>query len=100
VYSYPPARIGGDVDDYHGEQIADPYRWLETTTDPETVSWIKAENELTDSYLAAVPARESIREQLTALWDYPRAGAGKPTAKAIAADTDVLAFLEAVLGPA
>jgi prolyl oligopeptidase len=27
-------------------------------------------------------------------------GAGKPTAKAIAADTDVLAFLEAVLGPA
>jgi prolyl oligopeptidase len=56
VYSYPQARMGGDVDDYHGEQIADPYRWLETTTDPETVSWIKAENELTDSYLAAVPA--------------------------------------------
>ena len=27
-------------------------------------------------------------------------GAGKPTAKAIAEDTDVLAFLEAVLGPA
>ena len=72
--SYPPARVGGDVDDYHGEQIADPYRWLETTTDPETVSWIQAENELTDSYLAAVPARESIREQLTGLWDYPRAG--------------------------
>jgi prolyl oligopeptidase len=74
VYSYPPARMGGDVDDYHGELIADPYRWLETTTDAETVSWIKAENELTESFLAAVPARESIREQLTGLWDYPRAG--------------------------
>ena len=74
MYSYPPARMGGDVGDYHGELIADPYRWLETTTDPETVSWIKAENDLTDSYLAAVPARESIREQLTGLWDYPRAG--------------------------
>ena len=72
--SYPPARMGGDVDDYHGEQIADPYRWLETTTDPETVSWIKAENDLTESFLAAVPARESIREQLTGLWDYPRVG--------------------------
>jgi prolyl oligopeptidase len=47
VYSYSPARMGGDVDDYHGELIADPYRWLETTTDAETVSWIKAENELT-----------------------------------------------------
>ena len=74
MYSYPPARMGGDVDDYHGEQIADPYRWLETTTDPETVSWIRAENDLTDSFLAAVPACESIREQLTGLWDYPRAG--------------------------
>src|SRR5208282_2546830 len=28
----------------------------------------------TESFLAAVPARESIREQLTGLWDYPRAG--------------------------
>lgn len=74
MYSYPPARMGGDVDDFHGELIADPYRWLETTTDAETVSWIKAENELTESFLAAVPARESIREQLTGLWDYPRAG--------------------------
>jgi prolyl oligopeptidase len=73
VYSYPPARMGGDVDNYHGEQISDPYRWLETTTDPETISWIKAENELTESFLAAVPARQSIREQLTGLWDYPRA---------------------------
>jgi prolyl oligopeptidase len=73
VYSYPPARMGGDVDDYHGEQMADPYRWLETTTDPETASWIKAENELTESFLAAVPARKSIREQLTGLWDFPRA---------------------------
>jgi Prolyl oligopeptidase, N-terminal beta-propeller domain len=74
VYSYPPALRGGDFDDYHGDQVADPYRWLETTTDPETASWIKAENELTESFFAAVPARESIREQLTGLWDYPRAG--------------------------
>ncbi|MGH3255064.1 MAG: hypothetical protein ACRDOU_06565 [Streptosporangiaceae bacterium] len=40
--------------------MSDPYRWLETTTDPETVSWVKAENDLTDSYLAAVPARELL----------------------------------------
>jgi prolyl oligopeptidase len=74
VYSYPPALRGADADDYHGDQVADPYRWLEATTDPETVSWIKAENELTEGFLSAIPARESIREQLTGLWDFPRAG--------------------------
>ena len=74
MYSYPTARMGDGVDDYHGEQIADPYRWLETTSDPDTVSWIKAQNELTESFLAAIAARQSIREQLTGLWDYPRAG--------------------------
>jgi prolyl oligopeptidase len=72
VRPYPPARTGSDVDNYHGEQIADPYRWLEATTDPETTSWIKAENELTESFLEAVPARESIRARLTELWNYPR----------------------------
>lgn len=72
--SYPPARAGDDVDDYHGEAVSDPYRWLESTDDPETVGWIKAQNELTESFLSAVPAREAIRARLTELWNYPKYG--------------------------
>jgi prolyl oligopeptidase len=72
VRSYPPAHAGSQVDDYHGERIADPYRWLETTSDPATAEWVQAENELTESFLAEVPAREAIRARLTRLWDYPR----------------------------
>jgi prolyl oligopeptidase len=72
VRSYPPSRMGSDVDDYHGEQVPDPYRWLETTSDPETARWVAAQNEVTESFLAAVPARESIRAQVTAMWDYPK----------------------------
>ncbi len=70
--SYPPARTGNDVDDYHGERVSDPYRWLENTDDPETAGWIKAQNELTEGFLSAVPAREAIRARLTELWDYPK----------------------------
>jgi prolyl oligopeptidase len=75
MYSYPLAARGTDADGYHGERIADPYRWLEATGDPEVADWIKAQNELTESFLAGVPAREAIRSRLTRLWDYPRAGA-------------------------
>jgi len=72
---YPAARLGSDADDYHGEPVGDPYRWLEATGDPEVAGWIKAQNELTESFLAAVSAREAIRARLTELWDYPKAGA-------------------------
>ncbi len=69
---YPQSRMGSDADNYHGEMVADPYRWLETTTDPETVGWIKAQNEVTESFLAADQARESIRAQVTRMWNYPK----------------------------
>lgn len=51
--SYPEARRGNQVDDYHGELVQDPYRWLENSDDPEVVTWIRAENKLTETFLAA-----------------------------------------------
>jgi prolyl oligopeptidase len=71
---YPPARTGDQVDEYHGQRVADPYRWLEDVDSPETRAWIDAENLLTESYLSAVPSRESIRRRITELWDYERFG--------------------------
>jgi len=75
MWLYPAARMGSDADDYHGEPVGDPYRWLEATGDPEVAGWIKAQNELTESFLAAIPARQAIRARLTELWDYPKARA-------------------------
>src|SRR5919108_4511383 len=72
---YPPAPKGEVVDDYHGTKVPDPYRGLEDPDAPATRSWIEAENRLTESYLAAIPARERIRERLRRLWDYPKYGA-------------------------
>jgi prolyl oligopeptidase len=73
--TYPVARKGEVVDDYHGKQVADPYRWLEDVDSPETRSWVEAENRVTFAYLERIPQRERIRRRLTELWDYPKYGA-------------------------
>ncbi|MGD0441228.1 MAG: prolyl oligopeptidase family serine peptidase [Acidimicrobiales bacterium] len=71
---YPKARRSDQADDYHGELVPDPYRWLEQTDDPETLAWTRAENELTEAFLATVATRESIRARLTALSDHRKFG--------------------------
>jgi len=62
--TYPDSRSTGLVETLHGEPIADPYRWLEDGEAPETRLWTDRQNALTESYLAAVPAREQIRRRL------------------------------------
>jgi prolyl oligopeptidase len=61
---YPDTRSTDLTEVMHGEEIADPYRWLEDGEAPETRLWTDRQNELTESYLAAVPAREQIRRRL------------------------------------
>lgn len=62
------------VDDYHGTLVPDPYRWLEDAGSDETAAWIEAQNAVTEAFLGAIPARETLRERLTELWDYPKYG--------------------------
>ena len=73
-YAYPATPTVDLVEDHHGNPVADPYRWLEDTDDPDTAAWVKAQNELTEGFLEKVPAREQIRARLTELWNYPKVG--------------------------
>ena len=73
--TYPLARKGDVVDDYHGTKVADPYRWLEDVDSPDTRNWVEAENRVTFAYLEQISERERIRRRLTELWDYPKYGA-------------------------
>ena len=41
--TYPTAPTADQVDDFHGESIADPYRPLEDTDAPATRAWIEAQ---------------------------------------------------------
>jgi prolyl oligopeptidase len=70
--NYPPAPHCDVVDTYHGQQVADPFRWLEDVDSPATAAWIAAQNALTETYLGAVERRTAIRERLEHVWNYER----------------------------
>ena len=74
AFPYPDARKSDQTDNYHGTEVADPYRWLEDPDSPESRAWIEAENALVFGFLEKIPARQAIEERLTTLWNYERYG--------------------------
>ncbi len=72
---YPDTQRGDVTDDYHGTEVADPYRWLEDADSAETAAWVAAENEVTFNYLEQIPYRDAVKARLTELWNYPKNGA-------------------------
>ena len=72
--AYPQSKRVDQVDDYFGEKVADPYRWLEQLDSPETKAWIEAQNKVTMPYLQKIPQRARYKERLTQLWNYERFG--------------------------
>ena len=72
AFTYPPARRSDVVDEYHGTEITDPYRWLEDVEDAETKAFVAGQNEVSGPYLAALPDRAGLIERMTELWDIPR----------------------------
>ena len=72
--SYPEAIKDNTVDTYFGTEVADPYRWLENDTSQATSAWVKAENDITNAYLARIPFRNKLKERLTQLTNYEKIG--------------------------
>lgn len=72
--AYPETRRSDHVDDYFGEKVADPYRWMEDLDNPEVKSWVEAQNKSTFEYLENIPQRNAIKERLRQLYNYERYG--------------------------
>ena len=59
----PAARQVASVRTFHGDRVADPYAWLASKEDPETIAFLEAEN----AYTAALTAdQEGLRETIFA----------------------------------
>lgn len=70
--NYPETKKGNVVDEYFGEKVADPYRWLEDDMSDETAQWVKAENDVTFSYLKNIPYRDELKTTLEKLMNYEK----------------------------
>ena len=70
--TYPDTKTIAHQDSFHGEAVGDPYRWLEADTAEDVKGWVKAQNDVTFSYLEKIPYREAIRKRLEELWDYEK----------------------------
>ncbi|WP_264551828.1 prolyl oligopeptidase family serine peptidase [Flavobacterium sp. N2038] len=52
------------TDEYFGEKIEDPYRYLENLTDPNVVTWMKSNTDYAQAKLNEVPERQNLIKKL------------------------------------
>jgi prolyl oligopeptidase len=69
---YPATKKGEVVENYHGTQVPDPYRWLEDDNSEETKAWVGEQNKVTNSYLEKIPYRAQWLQRLEEISNYPR----------------------------
>jgi len=71
---YPETRRGDVVETLFGEEIADPYRWLEEDVrkSEDVADWVERENAVTDAYLDKLPARDWFKQRIGELYDFER----------------------------
>lgn len=62
-------RIVDQVDEYFGQKVADPYRWLEDGNSDEVKAWTAQENARTEAYVAKLanlaPLQKTIEKALS-----------------------------------
>ncbi|WP_127136397.1 prolyl oligopeptidase family serine peptidase [Flagellimonas oceanensis] len=72
--NYPTTKKVDTVDNYFGNEVPDPYRWLEDDRSEETEAWVKEQNAVTFGYLDKIPFREDLKNRLEKLWNYEKVG--------------------------
>jgi len=71
----PPATRQQPVtDDYFGQKIADPYRWLEDGSAPQTQQWTSEQLAYTRAILDKLPGREKLHERMEQLLEIGNLG--------------------------
>jgi prolyl oligopeptidase len=70
--TYPETNKGKTIDNYFGNEVSDPYRWLEDDRSKETENWVKSQNSVTQDYMSQISYRDQIKDRMTQLWNYEK----------------------------
>jgi prolyl oligopeptidase len=65
---YPVAERGDELDEYHGVEVADPYRWLEDERTDASQAWIARQDDITERFFALLPERDDALSYLKSHW--------------------------------
>jgi prolyl oligopeptidase len=60
-----PVRTVTDI--HHGVRVDDPYRYMESTNDPEVAAWLKSQSDYARVVLDGLPARGELLKRIEAL---------------------------------
>jgi prolyl oligopeptidase len=63
----PKASVRPITETLHGVTITDPYRWMETASDPEWMPYLLGQNAYARGVLAKIPGREPLAGRIGAL---------------------------------
>jgi len=66
---YPESKKINFVENIHGYEISDSYRWLEDFTSDESINWVKRQNNFTKKYIGKNKFKRGIGEYLEKIWE-------------------------------
>ncbi|MDA9024651.1 S9 family peptidase, partial [Gammaproteobacteria bacterium] len=66
---YPDSNKNYFVENIHGYDVEDSYRWLEDFTSDESLDWVKRQNDFTNKFIENSEYKKPIAEYLSGIWD-------------------------------
>ena len=71
-FKYPEVRRSSHTDSFFGQDVADPYRWLEDIENDEGKKFIEEQNQITTQVLNGCDTRQNLFDLLKKYQNYPK----------------------------